>query len=383
MRHRLRETLVLIILLFVMGTKVSADEIAPGSVIGRIVNGTDNDRPVPGLEITLSAVSMDQLQDSWNVTSDRTGYFTFRGLREEPAISYALALTYKGVEYFRDRIRPNRGSTADQIALRVYEVSQDASNLQVGNHHLIIVVGDSCLQVQEVVSLRNESPYTYVSDAAPSIKFSLPVGAQGVIPGGQIAGDDTVVQENLILATLPVRPEGEEILFQYHLELKDGSYRFTRTIEYPTERLDVFLAIPGASLSSDELGTAQTVTIEGVEYQYLGGKNLPAGSLIGLNIRLPVERERINIQDALFLIASLAAAAALIFPFIKGGDQTVSAGIREQRSEREELIEGIARLDEEFAEGRFEPGAYHAARAGLKNRLLRLSMEHTQSERDS
>ncbi|MGQ9629058.1 MAG: hypothetical protein ACUVXI_01930 [bacterium] len=249
----------------------------------------------------------------------------------------------------------------------------DASKLRVDGHHIIIGLAEGGLRVQEIIVIRNAAPYTYVGRGGFTLQFSLPSGARDIGVGAELDEEGTTVLGDAILISGPVPPSGRQIIYRYDLPVDAPSYVLRRTVDYPTGKFDVFLAVPGASIRSDRLELREPLVVEGRRYLRLSGGDLAPATVIELTIEgLP--QGGIGAFQVGVLVATAAIfAGGLIYPFVRRrGRPTV--GRREHLSaEREALIEEIAALDDDFAAGSLPEEEYRPLREEKKRRLLEIT----------
>ena len=347
-----------------------AAQDAPGpQIIGRVVNGTFEDRPVAGQEVLLLKISEGNAEDIRRSVTDDEGNYAFRDLSPESEITYVVSIIYLSIDHFSDQISLQAESGSAEAILRVYETSSNAEALQVKNHHLIVEEIDGGVYVQEVIFLLNNAPYTYIGDANPNLKFALPPEAVDFGMGRLLEGENAELRDNIVLISAPILPEGRMITYNYIIPVEGDNYLLKKTIEYPTGRLDVFLSLPATALTS-ELKPAEPLVLEGMRYQRLSGLELPAGIEVAMKISLAAGRGGSSFPVFLLIAALVFLIAALAYPFLKKGTG-VAVDKRELLvEEKDRLIGEIARLDEEFESRGGDNGRYRALRQEKKRRLL-------------
>ena len=146
-------------------------------------------------------------------------------------------------------------------------------------------------------------------------------------------------------------------------------------MDYPAEKLDIILVVPGAGMRSDQLETGQPFIIEGQPYDHLIGENLEQGSPLDLVI------EKLPVTGVNFLKAGLLAgfvfviSAVLIFilVFVKHNLRAELSGDEHLPVRKEVLIKEIADLDDDFAKGTVKEDEYRSEREKKKIDLLEVT----------
>ena len=365
---------------------VTSEEPSSGIISGRLTNGTHEDRPASQLEVMLFAVSADKIESVQKTLTDREGTFVFPEQSIEPELSFTAAVDYQGVRYFSSTIRLGPESPSGELAIRVFDKSTDPSTLRISSHHLIIEGSERDLSIKEMIFIKNEALYTYVSEDTPALRFHLPSGASNLSIGGLLNEEEIKVEADAILISSPVRPDGQEITYRYDLMqagsrlMAAGSHQLQYILGYPTEQFDVFLSVPGASLTSENLANDEAITIKEIRYQRLTGQDLAAGAVLTLNIKMSGRGVEYSVQIALILGALFIAVAALAFPFLRRRP----VGDMDPREilmfEKDKLIEEIAQLDIDLKQRNAEEAENRSVRETKKQRVLALSHQLEQED---
>ncbi len=379
---------------------VTSEEPSSGIISGRLTNGTHEDRPASQLEVMLFAVSADKIESVQKTLTDREGTFVFPEQSIEPELSFTAAVDYQGVRYFSSTIRLGPESPSGELAIRVFDKSTDPSTLRISSHHLIIEGSERDLSIKEMIFIKNEALYTYVSEDTPALRFHLPSGASNLSIGGLLNEEEIKVEADAILISSPVRPDGQEITYRYDLMqagsrlmqagsrlmaagsrlMAAGSHQLQYILGSPTEQFDVFLSVPGASLTSENLANDEAITIKEIRYQRLTGQDLAAGAVLTLNIKMSGRGVEYSVQIALILGALFIAVAALAFPFLRrrpAGDMDPQELLM---FEKDKLIEEIAQLDTDLKQGNAEEAENRSVRETKKQRVLALSHQLEQED---
>lgn len=368
----------LIILFSSVGMPLSYAEeevLKSGQISGSVSNGTAEDRQLPGLDIVIQKFNGATLLDSVQGKTNEKGRFAFEGLEVNPNVAYYLQTSYMEIGYSSEPVVLDMENPSRSIDLKVYEKSEDASNIQFDNYHMIIRRGFDGLEVQEIVSVRNGAPYTYVGNGGFTLTITLPDGAGNFSLGPGYGGIGFTILENVVNLSVPVNPEGESIMYFYDLYVNKHSYNFIRSIDYTAQKLDVILVIPGAGMRSGQLESGQPFIIDEQPYAHLIGENLAKDSQVNMVL------ENLPLNGVNFLKAGLLAAFAFvisavvifIFAFVKNNLSEDPEPHKHLSAKRLDLIREIAALDDDFEKGKVKEDDYRSAREKKKIDLLEVT----------
>ncbi len=346
-----------------------------GRITGSVVNGTKQDTIMAGIDIEVQKYSGANLLDSVQGLTDEEGRFDFQDLEANPNFAYYLRAVYKEIGYSSEPVVLYTDNPSRSIDLKVYEKSEDPSRVLIDNYHIIIRHGFSGLEVQEILSVRNGVPYTYVGNGESTLEITLPEGAENFSLGPGYEWLDFSILDSIVKFSVPVGPDGDTIVYYYDLEVDKQSYGFTRKMNYPAEKLDIILMVPGAGIRSDQLETGQSFIVEGEPYDHLIGENLKQDFLLDLVI------EKLPVTGVNFMKAGLLAgfafliSAVLIFilVFVKRNLRSESSSNEPLPFRKEALIKEIADLDDDFEKGTVKEDEYRSVREKKKIDLLEVT----------
>jgi len=182
-------TLLLVLIMFTVppsvkaqtGTPPAPTEPAAGEVLGRIVNHSPGGE-IPGqLDIMLHAWDQTQTEKLMlHGQSNPDGSFSFENVAFEPGVMYAVMATYQDAIYFSEPAIPEPGESSLTLDVPIYESTQDLSNVQIEQMHVLFYWSPGGLSVSEVYIMSNTGEYTVkdamtLDDGTPvTYKLSLP-----------------------------------------------------------------------------------------------------------------------------------------------------------------------------------------------------------------
>ncbi len=370
-------TVLLVAFVFpVSGLQAEENDILRSGIIrGRILNGTFNDK-IPAVRIVnITSYHGATISDTAETRTDERGRFIFQGLEIDPNLVYIARTAYNNIEYFSNPVVLRTDEPEKEMELVLYEESDDGSSLAVENYHVIVRPGERGIHVQEILAVRNTAPYTFKGKDGLTMTFTLPEDARNIKIEPGFEGMNITVGDDKIFMHEPVYPKAQQLIWTYDIAVQKSSYTMTRILDYNTESIDVFLGIPGAQLSSEQLQPRESFTADGVQYSHLSGSDL--GSVTPLTIRIKnLPRVGINLFRAGILTATAFFSTIIVLfiyafsrkdPYEEKNEQLVQ--------KRSVLIKEVAELDNSYSTGSIEESDYRAQREVKMKRLLDISTQ--------
>ncbi|MDO8690545.1 MAG: carboxypeptidase-like regulatory domain-containing protein [Dehalococcoidia bacterium] len=376
---------IALILLTWFAQPVWAD--APGSLEGKLTNGSKGGGSVAGLEVTLRP--SDGGSDR-KATSDSEGIFRFDGLASTAAVSYTVSLSYAGVDYSSPAVTFGAGENTRKIDVPVYETSEDSSAIQADIAHLILDIDprQKIIVVTEFQGLSNAGDRTYVGKLAAGsgqrelLRFQAPDGAV------HLQASDGVSQVKLSVSptgggfvdTTPFPPGPREVAYSYMLTYSESNLVFQRPTGYKTAQVNLLVSDVGAKVSAPGLtASPQPVEFDGGRYLVLSGKGLNPGQSLQVQLSgLPLSGNATqgttdNIRLGAIVMVPLAIGVLLVL-FLRNRRrelQPVPVGVS-AGDDKVLLIRAMVELDDNFDRGNIPEAEYRRLRANIKRKLADL-----------
>lgn len=386
-----RRGLFMAMLAFGLATTLFLDQFqhisyaqSPVTLSGMVVNGTAGVGALADLQVTLRFQSNtgDVIE---RVTSTLDGgVFHFLNLPRQGNPGYVLSTTYLEVEYTNRMLGE---PLIEPLEVTVYDLTDDFKALYLIDDTLVLTAADKKnrqIEILEAVKLRNNSDRTFrTNEPMNLIRFTLPEGAtdldvETALPGGHI------VQVNLGFAlTTPIPPGEHDILYVYRAPYKGSILNYQPHFPMGVKSYRIMLPVGLAWTDSSDMSNAPQATVGDRTFGVSEAKNIPADGRVNLNITdLPqpslMERAQNVGESDSFQRGILPALAGLVLSGLLGYTlvrrRTSSGNIGEGNdSTHDELVIGIATLDELFAAGDITEKAYKQKRNRLvlKTRELR------------
>ncbi|MFC1873992.1 hypothetical protein ACFLYX_01685 [Chloroflexota bacterium] len=373
-----RAALLVIILILTLPASVLAAEPGNGLIEGQLVNGTNGGSSVADQEIILKAFVNDAEVNSSTTASDAEGRFTFAGLSTEADYEYQVWLTYQEAEYDSEMISFNGDETTKSTEITVYDSTSD-DVLNVVATHIFIYPGEGRLDVEEYYLFTNDTDHAYVggADAATTgrLRFYLPSGVTDMQPAMGLMECCLVLNEDGFGETMAVLPGDKEVAYSYVINGTAGEYTFSHRLNYPIAKLNLLIQGEGIGASSDQLITEEPLDIEGVKYTYLTGENFIADSTLEVQLAgLPIGNQGAIVWVIVALVLMIAGTI-LVYQMRKNKLQPKPQPVRTKGNparRKQGLLVELARLDDDFEDGKIPEETYRRLRAQKKTELSKL-----------
>jgi hypothetical protein len=296
---RLVAAIVVGLALLAVAAPAPAGAQSGGTIAGTVRNGTTA-QPAAGAAVQLVFIGAAGPQAVGETRSDSSGRFAFRGL---PDGRYLVTARHQGVSYAAHAVIS--GGAAQELVVHVFDASAGVSLLAtlLG---MAVEAYPGYVRVSEVVHLQNPEARTFLGD----VVLALPRGARYVVFGDgfhQPRAEGARITDRLI-----VRPGAHQLSYAYSVA-GAGEVALDRSLSFPVDRLEVFVAAP-AEARSPRLQPLPAATEDGRTYTRATGRALPPGDLAIAVVGVPAHRwwraPAAAVLLAGVLIVGLLAAAA-------------------------------------------------------------------------
>ncbi|MEC9013889.1 MAG: hypothetical protein VYA78_04860, partial [Chloroflexota bacterium] len=275
------------------GAPTLAQEAA--DVRGQVVNGTEGAIIPEDLSVLMLITSPDgRLSGTGQTSADAEGRFIFEDVQVREGDSYTVSVNHLGVFY-----GTSFGATdlADELTLTVFEVTGDASVIEVKRQVMVIAgvdEGAQTLSAIEFVQIDNPSDRTLVPDLTnveqiSFLRFSLPPNpAELTVNSDLPAGDIVSIGTGFALAS-PVVPGSHSIDFSYTFPFDAETLGFRQSLVQGTEIFQIWIPEVISGVGLNGLPTTDAVNVQGTSYHAYEAKDIPRGQGVELEFTgLPV-----------------------------------------------------------------------------------------------
>ena len=346
-----------------------------GSIGLTVVNGTTG-QPMAGHEVVLLNHSAEEGPDQTlaRVVTNGDGRYEFTGLAADGS-HYVVATRYLEIPYLTGHIPLVPGAGRVDTLLQVFDITTDESALVHSAVHLVIDTGPEILNVTEIIVVENRGILTFAPPPGVGLGlvYNLPAAAFGLQP----MMEGLQHTERGLLFSAPVPPGVSRIVYGYNVDRASIDHRFNRQMDYDVERVQVLVS------PSSQTVTATNLTNDGVQ-QIAADEYLLLSNRVGVGRGMSVEVAFPRVlawQDVMkwgmlgFVL--LIVAAGLVVGIRVKPEQPDEPPVLSDLSPEDErkyaaIVQALAALDDQFAEGWLDPDAYRTRRARLKDRALRL-----------
>jgi hypothetical protein len=385
-----------------------------GRIFGQLLDGTHNNAPIVGQNVTLQMAQGNNAHDLASVKTDARGSFAFNGLDTDKTINYAVYTRYQGAQYSSDLIDLSTKSL-QQIDLTLYEATTSTASIAIVQATALLHKPDAqggVLSISEVLFFKNVGTYTYVGSLDASkgkpdaLLFALPPNARNISLSKGFDGYQ-VIQVDRGFATNAALPPGtSQFIFSFELPYTASNYDFSYDVVYPTVQFSL-LVPPDVNVTASALTSGGLITADQHPYRLYQARDLLAGTnlqaqLQGLPALQSTATPTSNIWLIVVLLLMLAVLAVTWFIYrfarrpmrtrqswhssrlridpartdvapeaVAGG----STGNEITRSQQQALLQEILDLDKAYEAGKLKKSAYQEQRAKTKARLRALIIE--------
>jgi len=253
---------------------------------GQVVNGTEGGEEIgAGIVVDLYLFSGSVEEQVLSTETDSEGRFRFEGLDTSADLQYWAEATYLDLSYgSEDLVQFAEGQTTLDVAITVYETTQDDSGVQLDLVHIFAESFGEVLRISETHLFGSTADRTYVGQEGAggqleTVLVPVPADSVGFALGEGIAEDRFVSVSEGLVDTEPVRPGTlmSEVRFSYHLMVGTDPIILERPFAYPVASLAVLVAQPGLVLSTPQLESMGTQLIQDRQYEVFSGQGLGPG----------------------------------------------------------------------------------------------------------
>ena len=183
---------------------------------GMVQNGTTN-KPAAGEEVTLNQPGQNGMQEVGKAKTNARGEFQFK--LPDPAAGYVILVNHQKAPYSYI-VKP--GAAAAPAQVQVYDVADQLDNIERTEHALIIQADQGVAQVNEIVTVTNNSK---PPRSLPSLEVYLPEGAE--------IADGSAFQKGLMpMRKAPVPLANNKYAFLYPVRPGETQFEVTYTLQY-------------------------------------------------------------------------------------------------------------------------------------------------------
>lgn len=363
---------------------IAAPPAQTGALSGVIANGTAGAAVPPNLSVNL--VGFDPgvgVMTTLTATADATGAFTFTDVPAEAGRQFVVAADYGGITYHSDVLTLDGG----EVQLTVYERTDDPGALRIERvHTFVLFETPDEVTVGQLVLIANSGDRTFAPEDERTVTISLPPGARDLsVQDGQ-EGVTFFRTDTGFADTAPVvpGPGASQLLYSFKMPWT-GALDFSQPLPYPVDAVNVLVGDMDVALTGPQFVKTEAQDVQGMPFQNYSRAGLSAG-------------EPLTFQLSASATASMTSAVSNFFGNVETSGLALGAGVlgvtllglgawwylrqrdgrpptadrRPAGRDRDELLDAIAELDDDYAAGKVPRAEYERERAWLKSELKKV-----------
>lgn len=367
---------------------------------GRVVMGTSGARLPEGLRVTVlqnNDQGIPEGQPSF-VPVAPDGAFSFEA---DPARGHLIGLFFSDVAYSAV-LEPGR---TGPVEIRIYETTTDASVVRVASDSMTVLKSTAegqgnVLEVLQLLRFRNDSDRTYIGsepgqtapEPAPSpggppqpperqvLKLPVPESAYDLAPAGSANGAGLATSGSRLVTTSALAPGETSVAYLYKVKVPRTGWQLRRETYFPTDQADLLVGRRLNLTAAPGFEFQESKTLGGESYKRYRSGELNPGSVIEADIGYPAEAVDgvwIGFGAGVAVLASLLVATTVRMRRRRAAKAQAKDAASTPAPEpeaaaepsRQELIDRVAALDEEFEAGGLEAPEYESQRKSLLAKL--------------
>jgi hypothetical protein len=219
-----------------------------GKIHGVVVNGSNDNAPINGVEVLLRGGSDGLLEPLALTHTDLYGKFIFEDVPLDPTVVYLPGADRDAVHYPGQRVRCDAEKRFAHVTIVAFDAVAAPSPLVARRHEIDVNVQDELLEISETLLIANPSRTTYVGepvgDAPPvTLELSVPPDFDRVTFGSEFYGRRFRIVDHRPVTDIPWTPGERELGFSYRIPISKSGGVFRRPLDMPCR--NVLLRVHG------------------------------------------------------------------------------------------------------------------------------------------
>ena len=334
-------------------------DVRPGSVTGKISNGSAGASLPADLEVTLLGYDGDQEVVRLATTPESDGSFSFEGMEYVPGRLFFSMLVHEGLTYRSEVVHAAADGSAVDLPITIFETSNDPSAMRVERLHVIVdFPAEDLIRVLELWVLANDSDQVLITP----LQVALPDGATNLsFEEGTLGGRYEITDDGFVdLEPIPPGAGLDHLVFGFDLPI-DRSADFEQQMLHPVDAVTVLIPADGPRVSG--------LLDRGV--QDIGGMRMQSFTTGALSPDEPLLfRVSAPSMSSSPPIGAIVGVAVLIIAALVAARVWLGARRTPQVIGQQDLVAAIARLDDEYEAGEISERFWRMQRDRLKRRAL-------------
>ena len=375
------------------------------AIRGKVVNGTSQAEVPTDLAVLMLVTGSDgTLRDTGQTVMEPDGTFLFENVPVIDGGVYNLSVDYEGIFYGRS---VTADGLADEVAITVFETTQDATIMEVQRQVMVISeidVAERIVTATEFVRFTNPTDRTLrpnLETARPGMfsfmRFALPPGAADVTVQSNLRGGEVISVGSGFALAAPVPPGEHSVDFAFTFPYEGGSLDYRNSLPQGAEIFQILVPQQWADIEVGGLVPRDPVGIGNEVYLAWEGRDIPAGPGVQLDFKglpQPGVFARLGTTlsgESLWMNAIPSAMGAALLALLAMGlirryrpvatVETAGGADGETAdapgpAQRARSVASLATLDERYQQGSIAQDVYLEERADLVARALGETVEN-------
>lgn len=288
----------------------------PGVLVGVVVNGSDENSPVPRAEVVLRIYRAGQFIPWTKTLCDEKGRFRLERLPVVNECLYLPGANRHGVHYPGPRVQLTAAQPRAAVRLTVYDALESPSPLVLRLHEVTLRADAHALRVTEYLRIDNPTRRCYVGQPAGNdqppvtLKLAIPMEFERATFDKEFFGRRFSIGEGGLVTSVPWPPGVHEVRFTYTLARPRRRSTWQRSVDLPCDEFRL--------LVDTEPGDRVVCNLPSAPAQPRAGKAFysPAALKPGQQVEVTIYTQTVSPQlvarwAAVALLATAVAAGAI------------------------------------------------------------------------
>lgn len=263
-----------------------------GIIGGIVVNASDGDTALPGVDVVLSTEVDNHMTPVAKTTTDWAGKFLFKELPVGMQYRYRPGANHDEIHYPGPDIRLNSQQWRVGVELAVHESVAEPSPLVIRRHDVLIEPEAGALKVTESILVDNPSSRTYVGQAPNdeskpvTLCLNIPKDFDRTTFHKEFFGRRFSMIDERLVTNIPWTPGERELEFTYLLRNTKSSFVWQRPMDLPCSKLRIQVRTENPEQVTCNLPAEATKQHDGMTELVFesDGQTLAAGHVIRLQL---------------------------------------------------------------------------------------------------
>ena len=278
--------------LFLQAALAAEETQAPSQtvLIVEVVNGTVNGDPVTDDEVIVQVYERGKLLRTLEGKVAADGKAVFESVPAGDGIVALPRSKHNEMMFNGPPVALKSNEAEHHAQVQVFDTSNDASQLSVQTHHLIIKSAPDALIFTEYMQLVNSSDMAVSSKQEDAegrtivLEIKLPKGFKNLKALSFLEEDALVVTDEGFYDTMAVPPGEHQVAFTYTLDVASATVDIVKAVTLPTSKLVVFAELGRARLQGLGEPDNRAAAPDGAQIEYYTRDKLAPGEKIAFKI---------------------------------------------------------------------------------------------------